>query len=228
MGSGDAVRVYADLDLAAFDADGLLFGGGLGQAGFDGAEGNAVDVDVQATPLLGHGLGQAHDPGLGGGVVDLAGSTTGARHGGDVDDLAVDDFTGFGFGLAGFAEIRVGGFQQQERCFQVAVDDGVPLLFGHLLDHVIPGETGVVDDDVDAAEGVQGGLHATVAEVGGGHVTDAGDCIAAEGADFRDHFIGRSLVEVVDHDLGAFFGKFQRDGAADAAAGTGNDGDFAL
>ncbi|MOA03019.1 hypothetical protein D3C78_1225010 [compost metagenome] len=110
----------------------------------------------------------------------------------------------------------------------MAVDYGIPLLFGNLLDHVVPGEAGVVDDDVDAAEGIQSSLHATVTEVGGGHVAQAGDGIAAESTDFRDHFIGRSLIEVVDHDLGAFFGEFQRDGAADAAAGTGNDGDFAL
>ncbi|MCY1445465.1 hypothetical protein D9M71_619800 [compost metagenome] len=110
----------------------------------------------------------------------------------------------------------------------MAVQNRVPLFVAHLLDDVVPGETGVVDDDVDAAKRIEGRLDDAIAKVRGRHVTDAGGGIAAQGTDFGNHFFGRCLVQVVDDDLGALLGEFQRNAAADATAGTGNDRDFAF
>ncbi|MOA20137.1 hypothetical protein D3C78_1405620 [compost metagenome] len=110
----------------------------------------------------------------------------------------------------------------------MAVHDGVPLLVGHLLDHVVPGVAGVVDDDVDAAEAFHRGLDEAVGEVRSGDAAHAGDGFAAGGADFRDHFLGGSGVQVVDHDFRAIGGQLQGDLTADAAAGAGYQGDFAF
>jgi len=35
-------------------------------------------------------------------------------------------------------------------------DDGVPLFFAHVEDHAVAEDAGVVDEDVEAAEGVEG------------------------------------------------------------------------
>ncbi|MCY1459790.1 hypothetical protein D9M71_772940 [compost metagenome] len=110
----------------------------------------------------------------------------------------------------------------------MAVDDGVPLLVGHLLDHVVPGVAGVVDDDVDATEVVDSGLDEAVGEIDSGHAAHAGNGFTAGSADFRNHFFSRSGVEVVDHDFGAVGSQLQGDLTANATAGAGYQGDFAF
>ncbi|MCY1438861.1 hypothetical protein D9M71_550770 [compost metagenome] len=120
----------------------------------------------------------------------------------------------------------MGRTQDAERRGQVAVDNGVPLLVGHLLDDVVPGVAGVVDDDVDATIVLHGGLDETVSEVGSGHTADAGHSLATGVADFCNDVFGRSSVEIIDHDLGAVSGQLQGDATTDTAAGTGDQGDF--
>jgi hypothetical protein len=126
------------------------------------------------------------------------------------------------------AEMLLEGAQDAERRGQVDVEDGVPLLVAHLLDDRVPGVAGVVDHDMAAAEGVDRGLDDAVAEVGLGDVAGAGHRLAAHLLDLGDGLLGRRLVDVVDHDLGAVAHQAQRDLLADAAARAGDDRHLAI
>ncbi|MNI66941.1 hypothetical protein D3C73_1225390 [compost metagenome] len=126
------------------------------------------------------------------------------------------------------ADHRLGGAQDAERRSHVAVNDRVPLLVAHLLDHVVPGETGVVDDDVDRAVGLDGGLHETVSEVRRRDAAHARHSFSASGTDLGDHFLSRFSIQVVNHDFRAVGGQLQSDFTTNATAGTGDQSDFAF
>ena len=70
-------------------------------------------------------------------------------------------------------EVADEGAQDAERRGQMHVENRVPLVVGHLLDHAVPGVAGVVDEDVAAAEAVDRGLDDALAEVGRGDVAVA-------------------------------------------------------
>ena len=120
------------------------------------------------------------------------------------------------------------GAQDAERRRQVNVEDGVPLLVAHLLDDAVPGVAGVVDHDMAVAEGVDRGLDDAVAEVGLGDVAVAGHRLAAHLLDLGDGLLGRRVVDVVDHHLGAVAHQAQRDLLADAASRAGDDRHLAI
>ena len=119
-----------------------------------------------------------------------------------------------------------GGAGDPERRLEMDVEDVVPLLVGHVLDGAVPGEAGVVDDDVEAAEGLDRGADEAVAEIRRGHVAGADRGRAAEVSDGGGGLLGGSGVEVVDHDAGALARQLERDGPADAPARPRHDGDF--
>ena len=54
------------------------------------------------------------------------------------------------------------------------------------------------------------------------------DGLAAGGLDFGGNGVARRGIEIVDHDLCALAGELQRNGAADAAARSGDQRDFSL
>ena len=101
-----------------------------------------------------------------------------------------------------------------------------PFLEGHVLDGLLPAQRGVVDEIVDAAEFLQRGLgHG----VDGGRVDHVGDarpspCRPCASISLTTASASARLLPHVDHDRGAACGKLQRHGAADAAAGAGDDG----
>ena len=105
------------------------------------------------------------------------------------------------------------------------------------MERLVAQDAGVVDDDVDRAERVDGGLDDGLAALGGGDAVGVGDGFAAEVVDLVDHVLGRALVaalarhraaEVVDHDAGAAPGQLERVLAAEAAARAGDDRDLAV
>ena len=57
-----------------------------------------------------------------------------------------------------------------ERSHQMNVQHGLKLLVGHLLNDVVPDVAGVVDDDVEGAEGGDGGIHQLLRKVGRGEI----------------------------------------------------------
>jgi len=71
---------------------------GLEDVGHHIAGGDGVHPDghTLAGEFLGPGLGQANDTGLGGGIVGLSDVAEFSDHGGNADDAAVKNGTGFG------------------------------------------------------------------------------------------------------------------------------------
>ena len=119
---------------------------------------------------------------------------------------------------------------------EVDADHGVPVVLAEVPDHAFAQYPGAVDDDVDPAEGFR-----ALADDGAGRCVvidglQGGKGAPAAGLDLPDHLVGRRLLcgftaaaesGVGDHHGGALGGKFEGDGAADAAAGAGDDGGLA-
>src|SRR5450631_1317933 len=130
-----------------------LFGDVLEHLGGHEARGHGVHGDADpvffkpARPgedegcLLGEGLGQAEHAGLGRGVVRLA----------DVSGLADDRGDEDNAPGPAFDHVLQDRLSHIERTRQVHRKNGVPLLDRHLHGHLVHGDTGVVDQDVDPA-----------------------------------------------------------------------------
>jgi hypothetical protein len=69
----------------------------------------------------------------------------------------------------------------------VDIDDEVPVLVGQVLEGDITQDTGVVDEDINAAEGLDGGLDDLLAL---GNRVVVGNGLAASGLDLVDNNIG--------------------------------------
>ena len=115
------------------------------------------------------------------------------------------------------------------------VDHIRPVRPAHLVEDDVAQDAGVVDQDVDAAEGVERGLDDQVGVLRLGDGERGGDGLAAGLLDGRDRILRRTVVgaralqagaDVADHHARAFAREHLGDGAADAAAGAGDDGDF--
>ena len=111
--------------------------------------------------------------------------------------------------------------------------DVVPLLLGHVEDHAVAEDAGDVDEDVDAAEGVDALPDHVLAALGGRDAVVVGDGVPAGGLYLVADDIGGAVVVagavdadagVVDDDAGALLREEHGHGAADAAAGAGDDG----
>jgi hypothetical protein len=107
---------------------------------------------------------------------------------------------------------------------EVDGDDGVPRVFFHLEAHGVAQDPGVVDQDVEATQLLDGGAHDVGPARPGGDVVAAGQALAPAGDDLVHHRLGRRPVHVVDHHRGALGGEEQRLAPPDAPAGAGDDG----
>jgi hypothetical protein len=120
---------------------------------------------------------------------------------------------------------------------EVHVDHGVPLGFGHVDDHTVAQDAGVVDEHVQIAERIDGLLHHALRTVPIGDVVAVDDGLATHRLDLVDDLHGGTEVaalavhvaaEVVDDDLGAFSREQQRVCAAQAARRAGDDRDASV
>ena len=111
------------------------------------------------------------------------------------------------------------GRRHVEQRVQVGVDDGVPLLGRHLVEHAVAGDAGVVDQHVDRAEV---GLHLCEAGRAGVEIADVPlvDVDAGLGLE-----LGRRFVVAVIGRRDLVAGGRQRfgDRRADAARAAGDD-----
>ena len=114
------------------------------------------------------------------------------------------------------------------------VDDRVPLLLGHVGEHPVAQDAGVVDDDVQIAERLDRGVDEALGSLPAADTVAVGDGLAAHPLDLVDDLLGRRQVaaaavdrpaEIVDDDLGTVLGKAERVLATDAAARSGDDRD---
>ena len=76
-------------------------------------------------------------------------TTTETGDGGDVDDGA----------FVAFEHVASDGLGHEEGAGDVGVDDLLPTVEGHGFGGCAPGETGIVDEDVDIATSSEGLLH---------------------------------------------------------------------
>ena len=199
---------------------------GQGQPG-TGSRTDRVGGHAVATQIAGQRAGQADDALLGGGVVGLAHVAQPGL------GRCVHDPT-----RALLAEDLGGELGHREVTLEVDVDDDVPLVLGHVEDHPVAQDAGVVDQDVEPAERVERLLDHALAGVHVGHRVVVGDGVAAGVLDRGHDLVGRSglAVEfaalgaavVVDHDPCALRREQQGVSAANPAAGAGHDRDAAI
>ena len=107
----------------------------------------------------------------------------------------------------------------------------------HVVEGLVAQDAGVVDDDVDAAERVERGLHDRRAALGRGDASRCWRPRRRRGLDLVDDVRGRArrrpgavdrAAEVVDDDPGAAAGELERVRPAEAATGAGDDRDLAV
>ncbi len=120
---------------------------GLRQARVDEAEGDGVAADAEAAPLPRHRLRQPDDAHFGRRVVDLPRLAVqpGGRR--DVDDAArrCEALARRQLGLGRLAQVGHDGADHAERGRGMHVEDALPLLVAHLVQHPVPRKPGVVD-----------------------------------------------------------------------------------
>ena len=119
-----------------------------------------------------------------------------------------------------------------EVALQVHVDDRIEVILCHVDEHPIPQDAGVVDEDVQVTEVLNGGVDEALATFPVGDVIGVGHSLAAHGPNLIGHHLGCATViartvhratEVVDHELGAFLGEEQGVLTTNAAACSGDD-----
>ena len=103
--------------------------------------------------------------------------------------------------------------------------DVAPFLEGHVFDGLLAAQRRVVDEIVDAAKFFQRSVGHGVDGLGVDHVGNADHAPAALALDLLDDASASArLLRTLTDDRAAAVGQLQRHGAADAAAGAGDDG----
>ena len=179
--------------------------------------------------LSGRGVDrQRGDSGLGRTVVALPDTALQTGAGGGVDDARVDRAAGLGVR----APIGRGVAHGREVPLEMHPDDGVPLLLGQVDQHPVADDAGIVDQHVQAPEGLHGLTDQALGAGPVGDVVAVDHGLSAEFQDLLDDLRGRGIgtaaavqlrSQVVDHHVGPGLGEGQRVGAADATAGSGHD-----
>ena len=116
-----------------------------------------------------------------------------------------------------------------ERAVEDHAGDVAPVLERHVFDVLFLAQRGVVDEIVDAAEFLERRLRHRVDRGGIGDVGNCDERAAARRFDLLHHLVRFGAVLAhVDHDRAARGRELERDGAADAAPGAGDDRDAVL
>ena len=193
-----------------------------------GDRGDAVGSHVVALQLGGVDDRHRRDAGLGSDVIGLPDVAVqpGARR--RVDDRPVD----LGARLGLLPPVLGCVAREVERALEVHGDDAVEVLLGHRHEHPVAQDAGVVDDDVEVAERLDGLVRPSPGTVEGGDAVGVGHRLATGGDDLVDDRLGgrgvgtaavAGAAEVVDDDLGALGSEQQGVLAADAAPAAGDD-----
>ena len=119
-----------------------------------------------------------------------------------------------------------GKFRHQESAFQIDVDLQVPFFFAAVERGVGIEDAGVVEEDVEASEGAHGFIDGAAAFGGFANVGAQEDGLSAVVQDLLGYGMAALLVAAGDGDPGAFFGKQDGGGFADAGGASGDESDF--
>src|SRR5208282_3290582 len=187
----------------------------------------AVRAHVEARHVEGDRLREADDSHLGRRVVRLAEIADQPRGRGEVDVAPA-------LLLAEMEACRLGDVEAAE---EMDPDDRLEVGDAHLVEDAVAQDARVVDDAVDAPEGVERAFDDALGPFGLGDAVRARHRLAARASDLPHDGLGRTHVlaltlgtaaEVIDHHLAALGRGEKCDLAADAAAGPGDDDDLAL
>src|SRR4029077_9407572 len=159
-----------------------------------------------AAQLGGGGQRQRGDAGLCRRIVALSDAALQPPSGAGVDDARVDRGTQLGVAAPVLRRVP----QHCEVALQVYANDGVPVGFAGVGQLAAADEAGVVDQYVEAAEGVHRGLDEAACSVPVRDVVPIDDRLPARRSDLVDHLVGRALCDVVDHQVRTFGGESQR------------------
>src|SRR5262249_48624888 len=96
------------------------------------------------------------------------------------------------------------------------------------LDGGVPGVAGIVDEDIEPFEVRQRSPNEAIGKARFRDAAIDRNRLAARGLDLGGNRIARRGIEIVDHELRALARELQRNGAANAAAGAGDECDFSL
>ena len=175
-------------------------------------------LDAVAAPLLPGDAGESAHAELGGAVGTIVGARMPAGERRHVEDVAAP-------ALAHVAEHRLSA---QEHRLEVDRDVEVPQFLGDLRYGGGAGDPGVVDQDVDRAEAVDGLRHHRLHRRLVGDVGGDGQRLVAERPDLPGHrlYLGRGPRR--QRDVGSLARQCERGRPADAAPGPGNDGGLIL
>ena len=199
---------------------------GLAGHASEGRRGDEVDLDAVTGSRGLEAAGEADHGSLGGRVREVLGQPEDARGGGH-DDAAVT--------LSDHVwPCGTGGVERPDRVHgEVA---GEVVLVG-VRKPGPPDDAGVVDEDVEASESLEGGFDECPRTRSGCHVAAVGNGSSAGGDDLlrdggRDAGVRsqafHGAAQIVDHDAGSPGREQQRMGSADPTARTGDDRDAPL
>src|SRR3990172_1056477 len=163
-----------------------------GHVRLDEPGGHRVDQDAPAAELARRRLRQADEPGLGGRVIRLAGVPHGPGRGRDVDDPAA---------LLAHHDLRHRP-RREERAAEVHVEYPVPVLVLHPDEQRVAGDSGVVHEDVDAAEALLRLIHQPLHVLTPGHVRYHTQNRRAESFQFLRRSLEAGRAEARDHPRG--------------------------
>ncbi len=198
-----------------------------------GAGRDRIHGDPVAPQLPGQHPGHGRDPRLGRRVVGLPGVSEEPCLRRRVDDPPRHVLPG----LCPPPPVDSGVVGRCEMPLQVDPDDVVPVGLVHVEAHLVPQDPGIVDQDVQLTEGVDGLVDERLGPVPRAHVGGIDGALAPAGLDELDDLLGGVHVatlslhrrpDVVDHDLGALRGQEQCLLAADPSACAGDDGNLAV
>src|SRR5215510_9599987 len=113
-----------------------------------------------------------------------------------------------------FAPIFAGMASAVKRSFHMNVDHRIPLLLGHVENHPVTQNAGVVDENIELAEAIERALDDTLGRLEIGDAFIVGYGFTAGSFDFLDNLLGGAGIragaiempaEIVDHNLSTVF-----------------------
>ena len=196
----------------------LVFPQRAGEIGLDQARRHAIDAHALRAPFAGEAAAQREIRRLGNAVGADHGGAAQAADGGDDHDRAV----------AALGHLRDRLRAEPDVALDVGAHD---LVEGLVLDveqrAVIGVDRGVADEDVDLAVMLCGARDQRLDFLAARDVAGDDMGVAAGLLDAFGDFVTGVRLAAGDHDFGAELCQQLRRGTADAAAGAGDDGDFA-
>jgi hypothetical protein len=116
--------------------------------------------------------------------------------------------------------------------FEMHIDDGIPLVFGHVRQHPVAQNAGIVHQNMQHAKVLDGLVHHVGGTIPTRDIISIGNCLATHRLDLGDNLLCCCQVatlavsgasHIVDYDLGALASELDRVTTSDPTACAGHD-----